>query len=84
MVSSRQQSRGAPVSVARLLDRARELMVEAWDRDERPEYLLVHPSLYAAVMEAKRREASRGRPVRLLGMVLVASDQTSIEEPDLG
>lgn len=71
------------VSVAALLDRARELMVQAWDRDHHPEYLLVHPTLYHAVMHAKRREAARGRPVRLLGMVLVASDETPIEEPDL-
>ena len=71
------------VSVAALLDRARELMVQAWDRNHHPEYLLVHPALYEAVMGAKRREAARGRPVRLLGLVLVASDETPLEEPDL-
>jgi len=71
------------VSVATLLDRARELMVQAWDRGHHPEYLLVHPTLYHAVMTARRSEAARGRPVRLLGMVLVASDETPVEEPDL-
>ena len=71
------------VSVARLLDQARELIVEAWDNDERPEYLLVHPSLYRAVMEAKRRESYGGRTIRLLGLALLSSEATPVEAPKI-
>lgn len=60
-------------SIALLLDQARGLIIDAWDRGERPEYLLVHHSLYEAVLTAKAREHSFGRPVRLLGLLVVSS-----------
>jgi hypothetical protein len=71
------------VSVARLLDRARELIVEAWDRGERPEYLLVHPSVYEGVRQAKAREHRYGRPIRLLGLLVVSSPAVDIDSPQV-
>jgi hypothetical protein len=71
------------VSVARLLDDARERLVEAWDRDEEPQYLLVHPRLYDVVARAKAREVRQGRPLRLLGLLLVSSDATSVDAPEV-
>ncbi|MFN0069880.1 MAG: hypothetical protein ACKVVP_00145 [Chloroflexota bacterium] len=72
-----------PPSLAALLDRARALMVEAWDRNERPEYLLVHPALYDAVLHAKAREHSFGRPIRLLGLLVVSSATVEVDLPQV-
>jgi hypothetical protein len=69
------------VSIAGLLDRSRELIVNAWDRDEKPEYLLVHPAIYDAVLRAKAREHGFGRPIRLLGLLVVSSPEVEIENP---
>lgn len=69
------------VSIAGILDRARELIVQAWDSGERPEYLLVHPSVYATVLEAKARERSFGRAIRLLGLLVVSSPDVGIDSP---
>jgi hypothetical protein len=69
------------VSVAGLLDRTRELIVEAWDRQERPEYLLVHPSVYQTLLRAKAREHSFGRPIRLLGLLVVSSADVDLSQP---
>lgn len=71
------------VSVARLLDQLRQLLVEAWDQKRRPDHALVHPSLYRAVLQAKRREASSGRPVSLLGLELRGSDQVPVDRPEV-
>ena len=73
-------SQTAP-SVARLLDQARALIVDSWDRGERPEYLLVHPSLYEQVLHAKEREHHFGRPIRLLGLLVVSSPDLEVEQP---
>jgi hypothetical protein len=69
------------VSIAGLLDRARELIVEAWDRGERPEYLLVHPAVYDTLLRAKAREQSFGRAIRLLGLLVVSSAEVAIDSP---
>ena len=69
------------VSIAGLLDRARELIVEAWDRGERPEYLLVHPAAYDALLTAKAREQSFGRAIRLLGLLVVSSPDVGLGAP---
>ena len=69
------------VSIAGLLDRARELIVEAWDHGERPEYLLVHSSVYEALLRAKAREHGFGRPIRLLGLLVVSSHDVQMDEP---
>ena len=63
---------GAP-SVARALDEARAQIVRAWDRGERPSYLLCSPALYALVADSKKPEIDAGRPLRLLGLLLVSS-----------
>jgi hypothetical protein len=60
-------------SVARALDDARALIAAAWDRNERPAYLLCSPALYEVVAESKKREAEAGRAPRLLGLLLVSS-----------
>lgn len=69
------------LEIARLLDDTRELIVQAWDRDEVPEYLLVNPRLYRVIANAKAREVDAGRPLRLLGLLLVNSDSTPVDEP---
>ncbi len=71
------------VSLARLLDDARERLVQAWDREEEPQYLLVHPSLYEVVARQKAREVQRGRPLRLLGLLLVSSTETEVDAPEV-
>jgi hypothetical protein len=73
--------RVAVTSVARLLDQTRELIVQAVDRGERPQYLVVQPSLYEAVARAKAREISFGRPLRVLGLLLVRSEDPEIVVP---
>jgi hypothetical protein len=60
-------------SVARALDDARTLIATAWDRNERPAYLLCSPALYQIVAESKKRETDSGRALRLLGLLLVSS-----------
>jgi hypothetical protein len=65
-------SAGGP-SLARALDDARALIASAWERNERPAYLLCSPALYALVAESKQRESARGRAVRLLGLLVVSS-----------
>lgn len=69
------------ISIAGLLDRARELIVDAWDRQERPEYLLVNPSVYEVVLDAKAREHRFGRSIRLLGLLVVSSPEVAVESP---
>ncbi len=59
--------------MARALDDARALIAAAWDRNERPSYLLCSPALYHLVAESKKRESEAGRALRLLGLLLVSS-----------
>jgi hypothetical protein len=70
-------------SVARALDEARARINEAWDRDERPAYLLCNDELYAAVAEAKQREIDAGRPLRLLGLLVVREPRLAAGEIDV-
>jgi len=79
---SKAESAAVP-SIAGLLDRARELIVDAWDRNERPEYLLVNPSVYEAVLAAKSREHHFGRPIRLLGLLVVSSPDVAVESSQI-
>jgi hypothetical protein len=81
--SNTADSVAAELSVARLLDDARQRLIEAWDRDEEPQYLLVHPRLYDVVAEAKAREIRAGKALRLLGLLLVSSDTTGLESPEV-
>ena len=73
-------SASAP-SVARALDDARALIAQAWDRNERPAYLLCSPALYELVAESKKREADAGRALRLLGLLVVSSP--GLDGPDI-
>jgi carboxymethylenebutenolidase len=71
------------LSIARLLDDARQRLVEAWDRDEQPQHLLVNPRLYDLVAQQKAREVQRGRPLRVLGLLLVSSAETAAGSPEV-
>ncbi|HEV7666140.1 MAG TPA: hypothetical protein VGQ62_21585 [Chloroflexota bacterium] len=77
MPSLQPDTRWQAPSVARALDEARARISDAWDRDERPQYLLCNTDLYEAVATSKRRETDAGRPLRLLGLLVV-------REPRLG
>lgn len=73
------------VSVAALLAIEQPLLVDAWERGEDPEYLLVHPAVYQAVAEAKKGQAEDywGAPLQLMGLTLVPSETTPIDRPAL-
>lgn len=70
-------------SVAGALDDARGRIVAAWDRHERPQYLLCSPALYAAVARSKRRETEDGRALRLLGLLVVSSPDLAAGEVEV-
>jgi hypothetical protein len=69
------------ISIARLLDEARALIVDARDRQQRPTHLLVHPSVHQVVQAAKQRETVGGRPLLLLGLVVTPSDAVTVDRP---
>jgi hypothetical protein len=73
----------AEVSIARLVDDARQQLIEARDRNEKPTYLLVHPRVYDTVARAKARETRAGRPLGLLGLLLLSSDSTDLDAPEV-
>ena len=71
------------ISIARLVDDARQQIIDARDRNEKPTYLLVHPRVYDVVARAKARETRAGRPLGLLGLLLLSSDTTGLEAPEV-
>ena len=71
------------VSIARLVDDARQQIIDARDRNEKPTYLLVHPRVYEVVARAKARETRAGRPLGLLGLLLLSSETTTLEAPQV-
>lgn len=71
------------VSIARLVDDARQQIIDARDRHEKPTYLLVHPRVYETVARAKARETRAGRPLGLLGLLLLSSDATAVDAPEV-
>jgi hypothetical protein len=71
------------ISIARLVDDARQQIIEARDRNEKPTYLLVHPRVYEVVARAKARETRAGRPLGLLGLLLLSSDTTRLDAPEV-
>jgi len=71
------------VSIARLVDDARQQIIDARDRNEKPTYLLVHPRVYETVARAKARETRAGRPLGLLGLLLLSSDATAVDAPEV-
>lgn len=73
----------ADVSIARLVDDARQQIIDARDRNEKPTYLLVHPRVYDVVARAKARETRAGRPLGLLGLLLLSSNTTRLDAPEV-
>ena len=71
------------ISIARLVDDARQQIIDARDRNETPTYLLVHPRVYDVVARAKARETRAGRPLGLLGLLLLSSDTTRPDAPEV-
>jgi hypothetical protein len=71
------------ISIARLVDDARQQIIDARDRHEKPTYLLVHPRVYDVVARAKARETRAGRPLGLLGLLLLRSETTSLDAPEV-
>ncbi len=74
------------ISLARLLAIEHPLLMDAWARGEDPEYLFVHPAVYQAVAVAKygQSEDYWSSPLQLMGLTLVASESTPIDDPRLG
>jgi hypothetical protein len=65
------------------VDDVRQQIIDARDRNEKPTYLLVHPRVYDVVARAKGRETRAGRPLGLLGLLLLSSDTTALEAPEV-
>lgn len=73
----------AELSIARLLDDVRVMLVEAWDRDQVPTTLVMNDRLLRVVLEGKRREIETGRPITLLGLDLEGDPGVPLERPRL-
>ena len=73
----------AELSVARLLDDVRVLLVDAWERGTIPTRLVMNDRLYRRVLEGKWREVQTGRPVTLLGLDLEGAAEVPLEHPIL-
>jgi hypothetical protein len=59
---------GDPPSVAAFIDEARAQLVEAWDRGQDPDAVVVSARLLEILSEAKRHESARGVPLTVLGL----------------
>jgi hypothetical protein len=73
----------AELSIARLLDDVRAMLVSAWDRQWIPTTLVMNERLYRRVLEGKRRELETGRPVTLLGLDIEGDASVPLERPVL-
>jgi hypothetical protein len=71
----------AELSIARLLDDVRVMLVDAWDRERIPTRLVMNDRLYRRVLEGKRREIETGRPVTLLGLDIEGDPEVPLERP---
>src|SRR4029077_13340694 len=71
----------AELSIARLLDDVRVLLVDAWKRNEIPTRLVMNDRLYRRVLEGKVRELETNRPVTLLGLDLEGDPDVPLERP---
>jgi hypothetical protein len=71
----------AELSIARLLDDARVLLVAAWARNEIPTRLVMNDRLYRRVLEGKVREVQTNRPVTLLGLDLEGDPDVPLDRP---
>ena len=81
MATKSTQADPAELSIARLLDDVRVLLVEAWGRDEIPTRLVMNDRLYKRVLEGKVRELETNRPVTLLGLDLEGDPDVPLEMP---
>lgn len=59
---------GDPPSVAAFIDEARTRLVEAWERGQDPDAVVVSGRLLEILSEAKREESARGVPLTVLGL----------------
>lgn len=66
---------GAEDSVAILVDRVRGLLVEALDRGESVDELIVPLGTAELLREVKRRELDAGRTLTVLGLVVEAAGE---------
>lgn len=71
----------AELSIARLLDDVRVLLVDAWDRQEIPTTLVMNERLFRVVLQGKRREVETGRPITLLGLDIVGDPGVPLDRP---
>ena len=71
----------AELSIGRLLDDVRVLLVDAWDRGVIPTRLVMNDRLYRRVMEGKWREIVTHRPVTLLGLDLEGDPEVPLDRP---
>jgi len=71
----------AELSIARLLDDVRVLLVDAWDHEKIPTRLVMNDRLLRRVLEGKRREIETGRPVTLLGLDLEGDANIPLDRP---
>lgn len=71
----------AELSIARLLDDVRVLLVDAWDHERIPTKLVMNDRLLRRVLEGKRREIETGRPVTLLGLDLEGDADVPLDRP---
>lgn len=71
----------AELSIARLLDDVRVLLVDAWDHDRVPTRLVMNERLFRRVLEGKRREIDAGRPITLLGLDIEGDPDVPLERP---
>ena len=73
----------AELSIARLLDDVRVMLVDAWDRERIPTRLVMNDRLFRRVLEGKRREIETGRPITLLGLDLEGDADVPVDRPVL-
>jgi hypothetical protein len=71
----------AELSIARLLDDVRVLLVDAWEQGEIPTRLVMNDRLYLRVLEGKVREIATHRPVTLLGLDLEGDPAVPLDRP---
>jgi hypothetical protein len=71
----------AELSIARLLDDVRVLIVDAWDHGVVPTRLVMNDRLYRRVLEGKWREIQTQRPVTLLGLDLEGDPAVPLDGP---
>jgi hypothetical protein len=70
-------------SLAVVLDRACEEILQAWEDGRRPTRLIVSPSAYEAITGARHREVQRGFPVLVLDLELALDTDVPDEEAEI-